>query len=373
MTFDQASVLVAHVMSDGRCFFHRPGNTKGIPTRRVGDTADQFDKAMDVMGSAIRHLTVAGEDWALRGPDERTRAINRLRDAGYDLLTVIAGEQHRARFVSELRKTRFLQGGGERNVPWEFLYLGSREEPAELNNFFGANAAVGHPWDQEDDSSKLNQVRPLQNETPYSERPPGQPLISGLAEDRSLDSAKYGLEATMLLRRGLSPIRLQTLRGARKLALANFQSFLESAADLIHFNCHARAGTTTKTGSLVVTDEFQIDREEIAGLAISLDAVVVLNCCHGLTLRRDTRGSIASAFAGRGVRAVVGPTNVVADDFATLWADHFYHALLTGEPVSAAILSARKELFAQPDANPMALLYAFIGEYDAKLEQERAA
>ena len=373
MPSKENKTLVATVLANGSCFVQRPGKTgRSIRSRTLGQVT-AFDAAMEDIGLAIDHMVIAGRDWADRGPDERQRALNRLRDAGYDLLTILAHEKDRDGFVKELLKTDYVQAGGERNVPWEFLYLGSREEPAVLQNFLGAHAAVGFPGDRQDVPGWLGQTTSLRSDNRYAIRPPGQPLISGLAEDHTLDSAMTKAEAMVLAKWGLSPITLKPLRGARVGALDAFSAFLSDAIDLVHFNCHAQAGGRNKPSQITLTDEFPIKETEIVGLAIEIDAIVVLNCCHGIALRRDTRDTVATAFADRGVRAIIGPTNEVADDFATLWADHFYAALVDGEAVGQAVLSARQSLFALPNANPLALLYAFIGEHDARLAQELAA
>ncbi len=57
----------------------------------------------------------------------------------------------------------------------------------------------------------------------------------------------------------------------------------------MHFNCHAQAGGRNQPSQITLTDEFPIKETEIVGLAIEIDAIVVLNCCHGIALRRDTR------------------------------------------------------------------------------------
>jgi len=365
------STLIATVLANGRCFVQKIGRTATVRTRQNVDSVD-FEAAMEDVGLAIRRMIVAGQDWADRGHDERQRTLDRLRDAGFDLLTTIAHEDNRVGFVEALRNTRYMQVAGERNIPWEFLYLGSRDKPASLENFFGAQAVVGHPIDRQD-VPKLGAANSLRQDSVFARRPAGQPLISGLAEDLTLDSAKSAAEAAVLTNRGLAPIRLGPLHPPRRAALDTFGSFLNEATDLVHFNCHAIAGSRVRPSAISVTDSFTINETEIADLSIEIDAVVVLNCCHGIALRRDTRDTVATAFAGRGVRAVVGPTNEVADDYATVWADHFYGAFLSGQPVGAAILSARQALFTAPGANPMALLYAFVGEYDASLEEERAA
>ncbi len=173
----------------GSCFVRRGLGRPGAPFDRAHwARATAFDAAMEDIGLAIDHMVIAGRDWADRGQDERQRALNRLRDAGYDLLTILAHEKDRDGFVKELLKTDYVQAAGERNVPWEFLYLGSRQEPAVLQNFLGAHAAVGFPGDRQDVPGWLGQTTSLRSDNRYAIRPPGQPLISGLAEDHTLDS-----------------------------------------------------------------------------------------------------------------------------------------------------------------------------------------
>jgi hypothetical protein len=95
---------------------------------------------------------------------------------------------------------------------------------------------------------------------------------------------------------------------------------------------------------------------------------VFLNCCNGITLSWSLKSSLADAFAKRRVSVVVGTTERVQDFYATEWADTFYKALFSGESVGDSILQARREMLDR-DRNPMALLYAFLGRYDARLPQ----
>ncbi len=150
------------------------------------------------------------------------------------------------------------------------------------------------------------------------------------------------------------------------------------AQHLAHFNSHAVPSDERDSrikGKLFVSNEYELDEVRIDATQMCPGIIVVLNCCFGHTMRHTDDDFTADRILKPNVRAVVATTAAIHDRYATRWARCFYEALFDGQTVAASIVSARHQLLGEPNANPSALLYAYLGEFDAKLpsQQEKLA
>ncbi len=319
-------------------------------------------RAVSETALAISELCDATVDWELRGDDEKDAAIRRLRDAGLALFENVCEPEKRDELKALLRETIYLNSQSEPNIPWEFLYLGDGGGEPDINDFLGASAVVGRSWDRTAEKGKRLKEgagRTL-GKTTHS------PI--GVAQDATLDSARSGEEARIFVSLGVAFRELDRL--VDELDIAKLEDFLLKSEALTHFNGHAKeedakAGTPN---TLYVTDQFPITQAALSDLSIWPKSIIVLNTCHGMTLRHDAEDTIATAFAHRSVAAVVATTGRIGDEYATRWATHFYEALFRGQYVGEAIRIARQQMF-EESGNPSALLYAFIGSYTARLPE----
>jgi CHAT domain-containing protein len=87
---------------------------------------------------------------------------------------------------------------------------------------------------------------------------------------------------------------------------------------------------------------------EISGLTLQ-GQVVVLSACRsvsGTVIGGEGPWTLSRAFLEAGARVVVGTTWAIRDDHAARFFDPFYRELARGQPVGAAVRSARREAMA---------------------------
>lgn len=78
--------------------------------------------------------------------------------------------------------------------------------------------------------------------------------------------------------------------------------------------------------------------------------LALLNACEGARSdRQDALGSVAAALVECGVPAVIGMQFEISDRAAIQFAEEFYTALVSGQPVDAAVSEARLAVFCLPN------------------------
>ena len=330
-------------------------------------------RASERLGQAIEdHFIPLVSHWKWRGNDERQYVLDTLRDRGAALVTAMAGTRDRNDLVVLLQSMQQLCTQQDEHIPWEFLYLGDPSVPAALGNFFGAHAVVGRDIDDTADThtQRARPARLIKNKGPLAEVP--RDLMFGYAEDNSLSSAKNGSENEIFTSLGIGIDKLVPLVKFKRESAERLSEFFAKSEVLTHFNCHTKPGTDESAGVLFVTDHYEIDEVKLDAIKACPNSIVVLNCCNGHTLQHSVKTTLAKLMVKK-VQAVVAATSRIDDRYATRWAHHFYQALCDGLDVAQSILKARRQMLADPDPDPSALLYAYLGAPYATLCFEKHA
>jgi hypothetical protein len=329
--------------------------------------------------SAIDHLKgLLGQcpgicvDWDLRGPGEQEAHLDALRRAGRRLLDELASGGDGEEFLARLPNATLLIARTGRHIPWEFLYHGSLEGPVDIQQFVGAHAVVGRPYDSQRRGGATGGAS-VTKQSDFNRRRPSSRQPFGIAEDHRLHSADVGSERGVFSTLGLG-IKVLGPLAVGIPGLEKLKEFVETSNVLTHFNSHAEDFLDkdgVRHAAIFVTDCFRIDLNNIQDLPMCEQSIVFLNCCKGMTLSFAKQKHVAGEFASRRVSAVIATTGEIPDAYATAWARAFYRSLGAGHSIADSILQARQEMLKQ-DRNPMALLYAFIGQHDASLAEVAA-
>ena len=329
--------------------------------------AGLLDQARGDLLEAVEALKAASVDWKHRGDDEKEDVLHRLRTGGRKLLTALSGGLGRERLVEILSSSPHLVCRSDRHLPWEFLYLGPEDGLVDLGGFLGARAVIGRPHQT---STAINRARPsspLVRRGPLAQWPSGEPIIVGYAEDDRLESARSGLERSIFSDLGLEILDLGKLKADAASSHEKLSEFMAASEVLTHFNSHAEEACRSKDGALYVSQDYRIDRAGIERLDVCGGSIVVLNCCSSHTMRHDVTDTLATMFMQKDAATVVATTAGIDDPCATTWARHFYAALRSGLSVPQSILKARRHLLEGRSANPLTMLYTYLGRDDVGL------
>lgn len=337
---------------------------------RIGDfphASGPVWRASERLAETIeRELTPLTSDWEYRSPDERIPVLEKLRDQGANLVSAMSGHRDRQLLVDLLSRVAHLNCQTDEHLPWEFLYLGDPAGPVSIDRFFGANAVMGRG----SEDTSVNRAKPDNlpaGKGPLGELPHGVEFRFGYAEDNRLASARDGSENEIFSILGIATDKLCELSMSDPRSVVHLNEFLENSEHLTHFNCHAVPDTVSDPGALFVSEKYEIDAVKLDAARICPSSIIVLNCCHGHTMRHGVETTIATRIMHSKPQAVVATTARIDDHYATRWAHCFYQALHGGLDVPGSIISARRELLSQPDPDPSALLYAYLGQPRAKL------
>ncbi|MGE5518047.1 MAG: CHAT domain-containing protein [Bacteroidota bacterium] len=322
-------------------------------------------KAGDSLREDVEALVVATSDWEDRHPQEREQVLEKLKTAGVALLDAVtsgATGAERENFRQILRQTELIVSSTDFPVPWEWLYLGDATQPCDLNQFLGSSHLVVLPREKRS-TVPLESGGSTGDFDCFNQPPASDSLVVHMIENDRLRSAREGLEKAIFETRGTTVNTLVALNTTRRPeGLRQYRSFVSEGYHLIHFNCHARAGDRKADASLEVSQNFCIERPDLAcdEHVLPEGSVVVLNCCDGMTAKYDSKHSLAHAFAERGGGVVVAATAPIDDAYATRFAECFYDRYLDGASVFEAMIAARKQVIADT-GNPLCLAYSAIG------------
>lgn len=173
------------------------------------------------------------------------------------------------------------------------------------------------------------------------------PLPGALQEARAVAEALGGLQ-------GVGADRVRLVAQAQAVAILN--ALFERPWRIVHIAGHGEPGAT---GGVVMSDGAFLGAREIAQMR-DVPELVFVNCCHlakteaeqpGRTPlnRPDFAASVADALIEAGVRCVVAAGWAVDDGAATVFASHFYRALLAGRSFIDAVAKAREAAWRQAD------------------------
>jgi hypothetical protein len=283
-----------------------------------------------------------------RGDSPEDKAV---KDFGARLFTSVFEGDARVLLRSSLEEAR-RQGGGLRirlrltevpelsSLPWEYLY-----NPA-LNRFLGLD--VETPLIRFLDLPE--RVEPLLITPPLRilvmiSSPIDYPRLDVEREWARLHEALADLE-----RLGL--VALDRLPEAR---LDLLQRHLRRGEyHILHFIGHGGFDTRVQDGVLMLEDEDGRGRP-LSGQDLGTMIhghrpmrMAVLNACEGARpSRTDPFAGVAQSLIQQGLAAVVAMQFEITDDAAIVFAREFYEALADGYPVDAALVEARKAIFAQ--------------------------
>ena len=155
------------------------------------------------------------------------------------------------------------------------------------------------------------------------------------------------------------------------------------ADQILYFYCHATAGELRvgaggtvaaggpETSELTFTDNTAVllrDLYQRAPVRYELggNPLVILNACESAVLTSSFYESFLSYLIAKGARGAIGTEAVAPAVFAASWAGRFFHRLLAGQRIGAAVLAVRRE-FADEHRNVLGLLYSVYCDGDTVL------
>jgi hypothetical protein len=229
------------------------------------------------------------------------------------------------------------------DLPWEYLY-----DPA-LNRFLGLDVEtpVIRYLDLPERVEPLLVAPPLRILAVIS-RPVNQPELDVEREWTRLRHALSEME-----QRGL--VSLERLPEATLAALR--RQLRRGEYHILHFIGHGGFDSRMQDGVLMLEDDDRLGRP-VSGqdLGVMIHGhrpmrMAVLNACEGgRPSRTDPFAGVAQSLIQQGLAAVVAMQFEITDDAAIIFAREFYEALADGYPVDAALVEARKAIFAQDNA-----------------------
>jgi nucleoid-associated protein YgaU len=302
--------------------------------------------ARPIAGSARRAGTDTAQDARLPG-DAAARRI------GQALYAALFDSAAGATLAQRLRDIDPQRGDGLRFVidtteapelarlPWEFLY-----SPEQDDFLFSDRLKPVVRWLDVDAPPPSLAVEPPLRMLLAIAAPADRPELAVGEELTHLDRALAELDSRGALR---------TLRLEHTSLERLDQALLEHRPHVLHFIGHG--DFVGDDGVLVLeSDRAPGSAETIAGrqLAVLLRnyrdslRLVFLNSCMGATVSaRDPFGGVAQSLIRRGIPAVIAMQFPIPDAAAVALSRHFYRYLAAGQPVDAALGSARAFLYAR--------------------------
>jgi nucleoid-associated protein YgaU len=302
--------------------------------------------ARRIEGSARRATGGVDVDALLPRPED-------AREAGKALYSALFDSALGGRLADSLRTIDPQRGEGVRFVinttdapelarlPWEFLY-----SPAKDDFLFSDRMKPVVRWlDVDEPLPSLAAERPLRLLIAVA-APGDRPGLEVGEEIAHLDSALDELTAS-------GAVRIERLQHATLESLDN--ALLKGRPHALHFIGHG--DFSGDEGVLVLeSDTVPGTSDVIAGRQLAMLLrnhltslrLVFLNSCMGATASRsDPFGGVAQSLIRRGIPAVVAMQFPIPDKAAVALSRHFYRYLASGQPVDAALNSARAFLYAR--------------------------
>ncbi len=302
--------------------------------------------ARRIEGSARRATGGVDVDALLPRPED-------AREAGKALYAALFDSALGGRLADSLRTIDPQRGEGVRFVinttdapelarlPWEFLY-----SPAKDDFLFSDRMKPVVRWlDVDEPLPSLAAERPLRLLIAVA-APSDRPGLEVGEEIAHLDSALDELTAS-------GAVRIERLQHATLESLDN--ALLKNRPHALHFIGHG--DFSGDEGVLVLeSDAVPGMSDVIAGRQLAMLLrnhltslrLVFLNSCMGATASRsDPFGGVAQSLIRRGIPAVVAMQFPIPDKAAVALSRHFYRYLASGQPVDAALNSARAFLYAR--------------------------
>ena len=302
--------------------------------------------AQPIVGSARRSMNDAEIDALLP-------AATNAREVGQALYTALFASPLRACFEESLRAIDPQRGEGLRFVinttdapdlarlPWEFLY-----SPAKDDFLFSDRMKPVVRWLDVDEPPPTLAVKPPLR------------LLIAIAAPADRPGLKVGEEIARLdhaLDELTSSGRIETVRLDHATLESLDSALLQTRPHILHFIGHGdfvgdegmlvlESDTVPGTADTIAGRQFAVLlRNHLTSLRL-----VFLNSCMGATSsRRDPFGGVAQSLIRRGIPAVIAMQFPIPDKAAVALARHFYRYLAAGQPVDAALTSARAFLYAR--------------------------
>ncbi|ATE59006.1 CHAT domain-containing protein [Thauera sinica] len=249
-------------------------------------------------------------------------------------------------------------------APWNFLYLGSLDDPS-ADGFLGLRHLVEHAFPEVPVPDPRLTV-------------PAVALHANLDLDRQQDTADVAAvaEFSRLLRQfGITPReehhRAPFLKGLRQ----------RPAESIFYFICHggrldAEAGLALDSASLALTptpeDSDPVVPADITthlnGFALPGEPLVFINACQSVRSGSLFFSGFAERFLDKRARSLLGSEIEMPAVFARDFADHFFRELFRGgkeNAVGRVLLRLRRYYFELQ--NPLGLAYSLYGGGNAYL------
>jgi nucleoid-associated protein YgaU len=326
------------------------------PAGALADTAIQLDAATleQALWSNARPITGSARR---AGPAEAEPALlpgdAAARQIGQTLYAAVFGSSAGGGLEDSLRGIDPQRGDGLRFVinttdapdlarlPWEFLY-----SPKQDDFLFSDRLKPVVRWLDVDEPPPTLAVEPPLRMLMAISAPADRPELAIGHELAQLDSALAELSQSGVL----TTVRLEHT------SLESLdQALLKHRPHVLHFIGHG--DFVGDDGVLVLeSDQRPGSADTIAGrqLAVLLRnyrdclRLVFLNSCMGATAStRDPFSGVAQSLIRRGIPAVIAMQFPVPDEAAVALSRHFYRYLAAGQPVDAALSSARAFLYAR--------------------------
>ena len=226
-------------------------------------------------------------------------------------------------------------------MPWEFLY-----SPAKDDFLFSDRMKPVVRWLDVDEPPPTLAVKPPLR------------LLIAIAAPADRPGLKVGEEIARLdhaLDELTSSGRIETVRLDHATLESLDSALLQTRPHILHFIGHGdfvgddgmlvlESDTVPGTADTIAGRQFAVLlRNHLTSLRL-----VFLNSCMGATSsRRDPFGGVAQSLIRRGIPAVIAMQFPIPDKAAVALARHFYRYLAAGQPVDAALTSARAFLYAR--------------------------
>ncbi|MBK7563767.1 MAG: CHAT domain-containing protein [Propionivibrio sp.] len=326
-----------------------PGGERGADIFALDTPALEralWSGAQPIVGSARRSMNDGEIDALLP-------AATNAREVGQALYTALFASPLRACFEESLRAIDPQRGEGLRFVinttdapdlarlPWEFLY-----SPAKDDFLFSDRMKPVVRWLDVDEPPPTLAVKPPLRLLIAIAAPADRPGLKVGEEIAHLDHALDELTSSG---------RIETVRLDHATLESLDSALLQTRPHILHFIGHG--DFVGDEGMLVLeSDTVPGTADTIAGrqLAVLLRnhltslRLVFLNSCMGATSsRRDPFGGVAQSLIRRGIPAVIAMQFPIPDKAAVALSRHFYRYLAAGQPVDAALTSARAFLYAR--------------------------
>lgn len=226
-------------------------------------------------------------------------------------------------------------------IPWEIMTIDGWRPAVEggmSRRYLAADLSMAR-WQTTSHSDKSLQVLLVVNPT------------------RDLEGAEREGERLLKILREPSRATVSVVRGSEATRSRLLEELASGRYDVMHYAGHAGFDPIdrTRSGLICAGDEW-LTGQDVAGLRL-LPPLVFFNACESARVRKKEVESgggnvgVAESLMRGGVANFIGTYWPVGDTAAFSFADHFYRAIIAGEPLGGALRQARSRLLAAKEGD----------------------